>query len=69
MLRRSVSLHLLSAIARGETPRSIDERLSRRIEQALEYRLVREEGDLLCVSGSGRFVAAVMRLLYGATGN
>ena len=64
MLTRSVSLHLLIALARGSHEVAFDDRIADRVNEAVRYRLVRTDGGRLTLSPAGVGLAKLLRVLY-----
>jgi hypothetical protein len=67
MLRRSVSLRLLGGYLPGQAAGDIREEISARLIDARLYHLVTLDRDVYRLTGFGKVVAAVMRILYRVT--
>jgi hypothetical protein len=67
MLRRSVSLHLLSRYAGGDAAPSVATDIARRLEDAEQYGLVARADGVYSLTLFGRCVASVVGLLHLVT--
>jgi hypothetical protein len=68
MLSRSVSLHLLLCYSSGQTEPAIDDRIADRLDDALNYRLVRRQADLYVLSRFGTVLDFLLTPLYRVMG-